>query len=90
MSRKNQAAQAAAEAVEVEVIETVEAAEPTRPEGVESIEADETAPADPKPQDEAFVVVWHVKAGGKRYEPGESIAPELAQPFLASGAVAKA
>lgn len=45
----------------------------------------------PSSQAPAYVVVSHVKAGGKRYAPGDPIPAEhVADTFLASGAVVKA
>lgn len=99
---KKQPTQAAAQAdAAVANVDHIEVAEPAEPAGVESIES----PAFPGTDDtrtiaevdaqikaaNAYTVVWHVKAGGKRYAPGDAFPAELlADELLASGAVVKA
>lgn len=80
---------------------TAEGAEPGNPAGVVSVDS----PAFPGTDDtrtiaevdaqikaaNAYTVAWHVKAGGKRYAPGDEFPAELlADELLASGAVVKA
>ena len=65
--------------------DTVEGTEQAAPAGVETVEAD--APSEAKP--EGYTVVWHIKTGGKRYAPGDTIDldGDTAAPFLKSGAI---
>jgi predicted phage tail protein len=61
--------------------DTVEAVEADQPEGV--ITTEQAAGA--------YVVQWHVKAGGKRHAPGDTVDLDdnTAAPLLASGAIVK-
>lgn len=82
---------------------TAEGAEQVNPDGAATFENSD--PAFPGTGDDrtiadvdaqikaanAYTVAWHVKAGGKRYEPGEAFPADLvADELLASGAVVKA
>lgn len=91
---ENQAASQAAESTDEAQIQgadagITEATEPAAPSGV--VTTDVTPTDDAKAQADGYRVVWHVKAGGKRYEPGEAFPDELVTPeLLASGAIVKA
>lgn len=68
--------------------DTVEAVEAQQPEGV--TETEDQAAAEPVQNTPGqYLVVWHIKAGGQRFAPGDvvDLEPAAAEPFLASGAI---
>lgn len=68
---------------------TADAAEPDAPEGVATVE-DDTAP-EQQAEATGFAAAWHVKAGGKLYQPGDEFPADLvSDELLAGGAVVKA
>lgn len=78
---------------------TTDATEATNAPGTvtvnSTVDADKgsaTPPADPAEPAAAYVVVWHVKAGGKLHAPGDTIAAELVTDamLVPGGSVVKA